>query len=194
MRSAAAACTTAGYAGSEDGGEEGGCGYGAKCMWVMRCCDVAAACCELKEAEGAEEGEEDRGGCLRGGECRITRCERRRHRAGRGGAGDGDDEGNGCAVDYGDGGGRCTGGHEGRAGTREGECAGKVGPAEAVKLNCAGWPAERDAVVVPAMVGLPGAVDVPVPLTVMDCGELAALSVMSSVVVRTPAASGVNEY
>ncbi|MGB8322626.1 MAG: hypothetical protein WCE52_06660 [Candidatus Acidiferrum sp.] len=61
-------------------------------------------------------------------------------------------------------------------------------------MNCAGWPAERDAVVVPAMVGLPGAVDVPVPLTVMDCGELAALSVMSSVVVRTPAASGVNEY
>lgn len=45
----------------------------------------------------------------------------------------------------------------------------KLGPAEAVKLNCAGWPAETEAVVVaPAMVGVPGAVDVPVPLTVMD--------------------------
>jgi hypothetical protein len=41
-------------------------------------------------------------------------------------------------------------------------------PAEAVRLNCAGWPAETEAVVVPAMVGVPGAVDVPVPLTMMD--------------------------
>jgi hypothetical protein len=64
-------------------------------------------------------------------------------------------------------------------------------PADAIKLNCAGWPAETEAVVY-----VPGAEEIltevaPVPLTGSDCGEFGALSVRIKFVERNPAASRV---
>lgn len=64
-------------------------------------------------------------------------------------------------------------------------------PADAIRLNCAAWPAETAAVV-----NVPGAGEIlteaaPLPLMGSDCGELGALSVRIKFVERTPAACGV---
>jgi hypothetical protein len=66
----------------------------------------------------------------------------------------------------------------------------KPGPGVAWSLNCAVWPAERVAVVDEPEAGVIDTAVLAVPLMERDCGELGALSVRVSVVVRMPVAVG----